>query len=73
MSFEVLLKNVIWADVNPLSCYDTDGGVQAEQDMFKLFSEVEMQQIVNAFVADLITNKLLAPDAVVIVLGDVPW
>jgi hypothetical protein len=64
---------MIWADVNPLSCYGTDEGAKAEAEMANGLGLPKLQEMVHDFVSGLIEKKLLAEDAVVVVLGNAPW
>jgi hypothetical protein len=69
----VLQKNMIWADVNPLSCYGTNDGTTAEAAMVIRLGLPKLREMVHGFVSGLIEENQLAEDAVVVVLGTAPW
>jgi hypothetical protein len=64
---------MIWADVCPLSCYGALDGKKAEAAMRKRLRLPKLREMVHGFVSGLIKKKLLAEDAVVVVLGTAPW
>jgi hypothetical protein len=70
---DVLQKNMIWADVNPLSCYGTNDGTKTGPAMVSGLGLPKLQKMVHDFVSGLIKKGLLADDAVVVVLGQAPW
>jgi hypothetical protein len=70
---DVLQKSMLWADVDPLSCYGTDEGAKAEAVMDDVLGLPQLQTMIHAFVSGLIAKELLAEDAVVVVLGNAPW
>ena len=70
---DMLQKSMIWADVNPLSCFGTFDGTTADAAMVKCLGLPKLQKMVHNFVSGLIKKKLLAKDAVVVVLGTAPW
>ena len=63
---------MIWADVGPLSCYGTSDGTKGGAAVVKCLGLPELQEMVHDFVSGLIEKKLLAEDAVVVVLGKEP-
>jgi hypothetical protein len=64
---------MISADMNPLSCYGTNDGAKALAEMVARLGLPQLQEMMHTFVSGLIAKKLLAEDAVVVVLGKAPW
>jgi hypothetical protein len=64
---------MIWADVDPLSCFGTHDGTTAEAAVVNGLGLPQLQEMMHAFVSGLIEKKLLAEGAVVVVLGKAPW
>jgi hypothetical protein len=60
-------------DVNPLSCYGTNDGAKALAEIIARLGLPQLQKMMHTFVSGLIEKKLLAEDAVVVVLGKAPW
>jgi hypothetical protein len=59
---DVLQKSMIWADVNPLSCYGTDEGAKAEAEaMANGLGLPKPQEMVQDFVSGRIEKKLCSP------------
>jgi hypothetical protein len=56
-----------------MSCYGTYDGKTAGPAMINRLRLPELQKMVHDFVSGLIKKNLLAGDAVVVVLGQVPW
>jgi hypothetical protein len=73
MQGDVLQKSMIWADVNPLSCFGTHDGTTAEAAVVKGLGLPKLKKMVHTFVSGLIKKKLLAKGAVVVVLKKEPW
>jgi hypothetical protein len=72
---DVLQMCMTWADMNPLSCYGTNNGAKALAEMIAAspLGLTQLQKMMHTFVSGLIEKKLLAEDAVVVVLGKAPW
>jgi hypothetical protein len=67
---DVLRQCMTWADMNPLSCYGTNDGTKALAEMVARLGLPQLQKMIHTFVSGLILKKkLLAEDAVVVVLS----
>ena len=55
---------MIWADVNPLSCYGTNDGKKAEAAVVNRLGLPKLREMVHDFVSGLIEKNQLAEDDV---------